>query len=647
VIGDNAFAAISPKVNVTEGEIYTFSFYAKANGLDGLDGRPSATNWRTKINWYDGNNTLIAWDMLTDTTLYEDWKRYIITAQAPTGAVKAEVIIGGDLPNFSYVGAKAYFKNIQLEQKAYATSFIDGIRAAEKLTIPTAGVLNPQEGTVEFWVKLSCLNPIGYNAFFTSGDVNAPGPRILIMREFGGDVVNKIRVWDGDGSSEAVLTSVTTLQAGIWYYVAFTWSPSGRKLYVNGVLEASNTRSNNLGFATLAKIGSWYSRSYLNGLIDDLRISSRARTDEEIAAAYASNQPLPVDEWTTCKMSFDGNLIYFAHNPFNNKILVSSNYKPEWSKIKNYWKVIGYSDSTTGKIYNGSCQNNNPESPTNTAAPPNGIGIKAEVLTDTNLTTDSLCEQRAAYELRKNLSTIDVSSHEILPLPFLNEGDCIQLEDTEAGITNAKYQIQTITEPLGLGLMELECWKCVTIFELVASDDFQSGLGLWQQLSSGVVDIYGIGGNNCLRKQTYADPNGGYRLLSKSIIDFELVLYTRRDATGTGANSYSLTDTSGNGYGISLDYTSNQLTIDKRSAWARTILASVAVTPTLANWYTLRLIKLGSNLTAEIYNDKVTIFSNPLAAVGTADGSYTSFDRVAVNGGYVFYTDDVRVRRLL
>jgi len=46
----------------------------------------------------------------------------------------------------------------------------------------------------------------------------------------------------------------------------------------------------------------------VNTLIDDLRISNRARTDEEIAAAYQSGQPLPVDEWTTYKLGFDDNL---------------------------------------------------------------------------------------------------------------------------------------------------------------------------------------------------------------------------------------------------------------------------------------------------------------------------------------------------
>jgi molecular chaperone GrpE (heat shock protein) len=47
---------------------------------------------------------------------------------------------------------------------------------------------------------------------------------------------------------------------------------------------------------------------YINTLIDDLRISSIARTDEEIAAAYASGQALPVDEYTTWKMDFENSL---------------------------------------------------------------------------------------------------------------------------------------------------------------------------------------------------------------------------------------------------------------------------------------------------------------------------------------------------
>jgi len=267
-----------------------------------FDGSPSMKIRVDSGAWVDGNII----------TVPSDGNWHLVEIQATyTTAGSRNVYLQ---PGRGVTGvSEFYFKYAQIEQKPYATSFIDVDRAAETLTIPTAGVLNPQEGTVEFMVNLNTLSPSFYNAFFTSGDVYAPGPRILIMREFeGGDVnnVNKIQVWDGDGSSEAILTSVTTLQAGIWYYVAFTWSPSGRKLYVNGVLEASNTRSNNLGFATLAKIGSWLSigYGYLDGLIDDLRISNRARSDAEIQAAYRNNQPLPVDAWTTLKLDFNGDL---------------------------------------------------------------------------------------------------------------------------------------------------------------------------------------------------------------------------------------------------------------------------------------------------------------------------------------------------
>jgi len=329
------------------------------------------------------------------------------------------------------------------------------------------------------------------------------------------------------------------------------------------------------------------------------------------------------------------------------KCLVESSYSPEWSKVKNYWKVIGYSDPDTGIIYDGIVQDNNPDSPTNTATAPDGIGIKAEVVTNTNLTTDDLCEWQAVYELRKNLSEIDRSSHSILPLPFLNECDCIQLEDSTIGLVDDKYEIQTITEPFGLDLMQIECWQCKSIFTIVAYDDFQLGIGSWQQFG-GDIDIYGIEGNNCLRKNNKADPSGGYRLLDKACTDFELVVYTRRDDAGSGVNAYSVVDSSGNGYSLALIYgSSGLLSFGKRSMWIYSSLNTVNFIPTLGDWYTLRLNKIGSNFIAEIHAGKTLDFSSPLVSVSGFDATTTSFDRVAVNGGYPYYSDNITVRKLL
>ncbi len=143
------------------------------------------------------------------------------------------------------------------------------------------------------------------------------------------------------------------------------------------------------------------------------------------------------------------------------KLYVSGSYKPEWSKIKNKFKVIGYSDSMAGVTYAGAAEDNNPNSPTNTATPPAGIGAKAQVITDTNLTSNALCAARADYELRKNLKSWHRTSVNLGFAPFLQEGECIQLEDADAGIVDAKYEIQAVTEPLGLGQYTVECWRVV------------------------------------------------------------------------------------------------------------------------------------------------------------------------------------------
>lgn len=121
---------------------------------------------------------------------------------------------------------------------------------------------------------------------------------------------NKLTVWDGDGSTETCLASNIDLNVETQYFVTFTWSPSGRKLYINGQEVGSSSRTVPIGIVDTAYIGEWYgsTSSHFNGLIDDLRISNRARTLDEHQAAYLINQPLPVDADTTLKVSFDSSL---------------------------------------------------------------------------------------------------------------------------------------------------------------------------------------------------------------------------------------------------------------------------------------------------------------------------------------------------
>ncbi|MDD4238305.1 MAG: hypothetical protein PHT62_07100 [Desulfotomaculaceae bacterium] len=68
-----------------------------------------------------------------------------------------------------------------------------------------------------------------------------------------------------------------------------------------------------------------------NQLIYELRISNRLRSSAEIAAAYNGTQQLPIDETTTCKMDFDGNLRVAAYNTTSTGDILGTGFLPYWN----------------------------------------------------------------------------------------------------------------------------------------------------------------------------------------------------------------------------------------------------------------------------------------------------------------------------
>lgn len=222
------------------------------------------------------------------------WERLTSTGEFATSDCTAYCYIC----NLSQTTA-AYWDAIQSEKLPYATSFTTGTRAAGVLKYDPS-ILNKTHGTIAVWFKLHNLNT-RYNALITTSTAASPGPRLLIMREFEGVSANKLRVWDGDGSTEDVLTSTTVLQKDVWYHFAFTWSPSGRRLYINGSLEASNARSGPIGGSEL-RIGYWVLDSeLLNGLIDEVmlwnqdadRLAKRYLRRMEMLGWYIPPNPTP------------------------------------------------------------------------------------------------------------------------------------------------------------------------------------------------------------------------------------------------------------------------------------------------------------------------------------------------------------------
>ena len=238
------------------------------------------------------------------------------------------------------VGDIVWITAPQLEQKPYATSFIDGTRAAETLTIPTAGVLNPQEGTVECWV-MAQDSYVRRRDIFTVNEPVATQDRIILGYNVTGTGLELN--WRPANAAQFFIRATDISSDTDWVHVGFRykWNGTGYDLaliYNGRVVSAgiaTNGQMTNLVkvFLGCTKNGSIYTY-FANMLFDDLRISNRARTDAEILAVYQSGQPLPYDANTTWLSRFD--CYNTIDRPTGIKISVG-NTTPEYPVINDIW----------------------------------------------------------------------------------------------------------------------------------------------------------------------------------------------------------------------------------------------------------------------------------------------------------------------
>lgn len=198
--------------------------------------------------------------------------------------------------------AGIYIKDIQIEQKPYKTTWhpYNSTRSPETLTIPTAGVLNPTEGTISLWVKPPKMISSGGNCLWaTSGTQRFD----LWWSEHGriGIVIGSIVIHSN--------RLISSLQDGNFHAITVTWGSFGNKLYIDGVLDTSSDVLVPSNLGSDFYVGSyWWAGYESNSIIDELRIDTIARTDEEIAEWYNANEPPTPDEYTTYLSHFDGSL---------------------------------------------------------------------------------------------------------------------------------------------------------------------------------------------------------------------------------------------------------------------------------------------------------------------------------------------------
>ena len=151
------------------------------------------------------------------------------------------------------------------------------------IRIPNSTSLDVNSVSVEVWIKTNNANQNGF--WFEKGTVNT---QYSLFQE--GTNIQWRHNISGVGMTNLTTSSTTTagLNATDWFQITGTYVSGSRKLYVNGVLKNSDTRTGNIsvnaGGMSIGAYGGYNGgRSYYyNGNLAIVRVYSKSLEDYEV-----------------------------------------------------------------------------------------------------------------------------------------------------------------------------------------------------------------------------------------------------------------------------------------------------------------------------------------------------------------------------
>jgi hypothetical protein len=156
--------------------------------------------------------------------------------------------------------------------------------SSDVLEYPSATNIDSQEGTLEFWYKPNWNPGTGRGYAFC---VWGGGGGMVFVVDGGPNLRAIFNRW---GAEVGVIANVSGWHAGEWHHIAFTWSSSQLllRLYLDGALKDQWHLSAPLPSISgdPLRIGSEAGGSDADGLMDEVSISTRAKTSGEILDSY-------------------------------------------------------------------------------------------------------------------------------------------------------------------------------------------------------------------------------------------------------------------------------------------------------------------------------------------------------------------------
>jgi hypothetical protein len=169
-----------------------------------------------------------------------------------------------------------------------------------------AGVIDPDEGTLEMWVQLAAdLQGLG----------TADHPRLFSYVVDSSNQLN-VEINSGrvivtsrkEGLSKGTWPQPVSWRAGEWHHITATWSRSlGRQAiyYDCAPMASANFYGLTGGPAAEFSLGGGSVAAAVDGALDDIRISSRRLDDAEIGRACTRGGPAPNDETVLPRTQFN------------------------------------------------------------------------------------------------------------------------------------------------------------------------------------------------------------------------------------------------------------------------------------------------------------------------------------------------------
>ena len=280
-------AGSSELMATSAGEVWAASAYVWRDTSD------TATAPQLYMEFLDARQARVGISyVLADPEKVDEWQRVVVTGTAPASAAYVWVLC-------PYLGipdggmALVYYDAVQLEQKPYATGYCDGdqgpgyswygiphkdtgAREGTLAHMSSAGVINGRAGSVNIWWQPEHASDVDYHRY------------LFNLRD--GTTDWGYLYWDYGNDSYSfseLLSNAQVFPAGEWQHIVVTWEPGTRKIYVNGVLEHSDSVNPPASIPDTLYIGVRYSRSfYANGSIADFATFDRALSTSEVTALY-------------------------------------------------------------------------------------------------------------------------------------------------------------------------------------------------------------------------------------------------------------------------------------------------------------------------------------------------------------------------